>query len=358
MPDRGKWLIETELKDEGQWWASWDAINRESFESHPLLASRFIRLLCEYFTGGKLFYAQFEGADGSALIQAVLERSGSGQWKVFCPSQAGLGAIVFAKRSETRWLQLREMLAQLPGLSLAVTLPYQDAPYSLVADATGGLVHKRLLGTTMTVIADDFEAYWSARPKVMRDNLRRHMKRPAKDGLAVELRHVREPEQIAQAVERYADLESAGWKGKEGTALARGNAQCRFYTDLLTGFAATGDARVVELYIGERLAASRFLISGPGMYVVLKTTFDEAMRHFSPGHSQLNMLLAELIAETPGKPIEFYTKATKDWLQWATHTRPIESVTVYKNGMISWLAAVRRKKSDAAQPEQPQVESA
>jgi hypothetical protein len=331
-----------------RWWQEWDRLNVASFGTHPLFDSRAARLLCRHFGGARLRYASLESRAGCAA-QLILEPDGFGRWRLFCPSQSGVGLAVFAPDVAGRWQELGRLFRALPGIGFALTLPYQDGPYSWTAQASGKPVHRMTLGTTMTVIADAFDAYWDARPKELRDNLRRRMKRPANDGIAVRLAQVREASLIAAAVDRYADLESAGWKGKEGTAVGRANVQGAFYRELMSDYAASGDARVAELYFDEKLVASRMLVGSASMLVILKTTFDETLKNYSPGHVQLYQLMSELIAERPGRPIEFYTKATRDWLLWATHTRIIETTTIYRSSLLARVAEVRRRKAAAAQ---------
>ena len=48
---------------------------------------------------------------------------------------------------------------------------------------------------------------------------------------------------LTTAVERYAALESRGWKGLEGTAVGSDNVQGRFYDEVLRGFAGSGGAK-------------------------------------------------------------------------------------------------------------------
>jgi hypothetical protein len=355
MSTASKWIVAAQ--GDSEWWREWDRLNAQSFDTHPLFDARVARLLCRHFGDRQLRYAALQSSAG-VVAQLLLEPDGFGRWRLFCPSQSGVGLAVFARNPGPQWSELLRLSRALPGPGLAITLPYQDGPYSWTVDAQGALVHRVTLGTTMTVITDTFEAYWNARPKELRDNLRRRMKRPGNDGIAVRLEQVRSAPDIAAAVDRYADLESSGWKGKQGTAVGRSNVQGAFYRELMTDFAASGEARVAELYFDDKLVASRILLGGRNMLVVLKTTFDESLKNYSPGHMQLYMLMGELIAESPGKPIEFYTKASRDWLLWATHTRSIDTVTVYRTGLLARLAEFRRRRASAPATAAAKEESA
>jgi hypothetical protein len=63
-------------------------------------------------------------------------------------------------------------------------------------------------------------------------------------------------------------------------------------------------------------------------------------------------MIAELLAAGDGRSIEFYTKANRDTLSWATSERVVEEVTVYRNMLIAAAARCRdslkaRRQDDA-----------
>lgn len=81
----------------------------------------------------------------------------------------------------------------------------------------------------------------------------------------------------------YLALESAGWKGKEGSALACDPATQGFFRDALAGAAAAGRLELRRLDLDQRPVAMlvNFLAS-PGSFS-FKTAFDEEFARFSPG---------------------------------------------------------------------------
>ena len=111
--------------------------------------------------------------------------------------------------------------------------------------------------------------------------------------MAVEWRQYAEPDAIVAAVDRYSVLESAGWKGRNGTALHPDNLQGEFFRRVMQRFAHRASARVWELWIDGQLAASRLAIGTPDMLVMLKTTYDEQLARYAPG-----MLLLRQVIET------------------------------------------------------------
>ena len=79
-------------------------------------------------------------------------------------------------------------------------------------------------------------------------------------------------------------LERAGWKGREGTAIADSAADTRFYTGLATRAMAAGALRLALLRDGERLVAFEYAILGGDIAYVLKVAYDEAYEDASIGH--------------------------------------------------------------------------
>jgi CelD/BcsL family acetyltransferase involved in cellulose biosynthesis len=88
---------------------------------------------------------------------------------------------------------------------------------------------------------------------------------------------------LAGAVEAFLALEASGWKGRAGTALA-----CRAET---AGFARTlfrpGDgpatARADLLRLDGRVVAASLALVCGGTATLLKTAYDEDLRHLAPG---------------------------------------------------------------------------
>jgi len=348
------------LESDARWWSSWDRLNRQNFGEHPALTSAMVRCLGEFFAPGEIYSATATVAGGDQEIaQLLVEREQTGRWRVFCPSQSPVGTIMFDRAVADGADALRRLLQSLPGIGLALTLPYQDAPISWLSAAQGPSLHRQFIGTTVAIdAAQDFERYWAARPKELRDSVRRRQRMVNEAGLAVRVECVIACAEIGSAVDRYSELESRGWKAKEGTALHPENTQGRFYRRLFESMANTGQAAVWEQYLGDELAASRLVISGPSMDIILKTTFNEDLRRFSPGHLLLVEILNRTMGRRPRRTVELYTKATREWLMWASTERPIETVTVYRHRLIAKAAAWRRERAAAtAAPAKAEGES-
>jgi len=60
-------------------------------------------------------------------------------------------------------------------------------------------------------------------------------------GYKLELKGIRDPGQVAEAIREYGMLEAKGWKSREGTAVTADNAQGRFYREVFERFCARGE---------------------------------------------------------------------------------------------------------------------
>jgi CelD/BcsL family acetyltransferase involved in cellulose biosynthesis len=95
----------------------------------------------------------------------------------------------------------------------------------------------------------------------------------------------------AAAVEAFVRLEAAGWKGREGTALADRAGDRTFFAAMAAGMAARGNLRLWTLAgEGRTVAMACELRAGDAVFG-FKTCHDERLRRFSPG----TQLLADLL---------------------------------------------------------------
>jgi CelD/BcsL family acetyltransferase involved in cellulose biosynthesis len=90
---------------------------------------------------------------------------------------------------------------------------------------------------------------------------------------------VGEGDQIAT----FLALETSGWKGRNGTALARSPAQAEFFRQMAEGFSDLGRLQVLSLYAGEVLLAMKVNVIFEDTVFHLKTSYDERFARLSPG---------------------------------------------------------------------------
>jgi hypothetical protein len=333
-----RWSVTPLQRSLGEMAGPWDALNQGLYGGHPLLAARFVEGLLKHFGAGDEHLCIGSTTDGQAAAMCVLRRSKPAVWSSFLPSQAQLAPTLVPDAAS-----LPGLLAAVPGLVAQLDLLCNDSKYGDLASAQGPLLHGIDHAVTMNVsLEGDFDTYWEARPKQLRKNMRRYQRKLTDDGLAPSWELLREAGAVRAAVDRYAALEGQGWKGREGTALGSFPAQLDFFRDLMDAHAGAGAAHVFEMWLGDRLAASRLIVSGSGMAVILKTTYDETLQEYAPGRLLLHEVIRRAFDLWPGQSLEFYTNAGAEQLAWATGQRSIRHLTVYRNALVrSAYRAVR-----------------
>jgi CelD/BcsL family acetyltransferase involved in cellulose biosynthesis len=353
-----RWTFQPALRGVEENSALWDAINERTFASHPFLDSRFVVPLVRHFGTDETVLAVLGGEDGKIEGALLLERRGLGIWQSFLPSQAQIApAVVPPKRVDA----LNALVNELPQPVWLLDFLKQDREYSCFRDSVPQNAEQLLQAQTIQVrLEHDFDSYWGTRSKNLRKNMRRYTNRMDKDAIRSSLRVAQAPDDIGEALRRYGNLESQGWKGAAGTAVHPDNLQGRFYQDVMAGFAATGNARAYELYLGGRLAASRLCVSSEDMLVILKTTYDEALSDYAPGRLLLQMLLKSEFESGRNRVVEFYTNATKETLEWASDSRFIAHVSLYRSALVKngahFLRQVKARALDRGRRKLPTVE--
>lgn len=303
--------------------SDWDALNQSQFETHPLLSSHFWNGLLAEFSEGEVVLWVLRDGD-AVLAMCLLEYRGFGCWTSFLPTHAKLGPVMIRdlKTAGNLVESLRPKAVQLDLLCIDPELWPQAAQ-------AGPLASAQMHALTMAVcVRGDFNTYWAQRSSGLRQNLRRYERRAEADAISFELRTLTDLPDTAAAVARYAELESRGWKARQGTALGEGDAQTRIYTDLLQLPVAGRQAVVHELWRGDQLVASRLALQTAGMRVMLKTTYDETMAPLAPGQILLKAALQAAFEDPSVSRVEFYTNASFDQLAWASQSRWIRHLSL------------------------------
>ena len=142
-------------------------------------------------------------------------------------------------------------------------------------------------------------------------------------------------------------MESGKRKAERGTAIHPDNAQGRFYSELLEHASRRGEAVVYQYLFNERVVAMNLCLQRNGILVVLKTTYDESIKSFSPAFLLRENELQEIYREGQVKCIEYYGRLM-DWHTKLTdRKRGLYHLTQYRWPVLKKLANVRRGNSNA-----------
>ena len=322
----------------------WQSLHRESGAS-ALFDTDFITpFLAAAAVPGTLIARA--SRDGRTLAMAVLARQQRGSWATLQPPQLPLGLWLQAPEADQGTL-VRSLLPRLPGHALLLGLTQRD-PLLERRPPDGPRVRSSdYIRTAAVPLAGTFDEYWAGRGKNLRTNLKKQRARLRQDAIPTRLEQLRHPDQVGDAIRDYARLESTGWKGAEGTAVAPGNAQALGYTGMLEAFCARGAARIYRFYLGEQLAAMDLCIEDGDQLVVLKTSYDESLAgHLSPALLMREEIMQGLFSEGRFGRVEFYGKVM-DWhLRWTDQLRTLYHVNYYRwpglGALHQWAHQARR----------------
>ncbi len=88
---------------------------------------------------------------------------------------------------------------------------------------------------------------------------------------------------VSQGIEEFLQLESAGWKGRAGTAFSNQESHRAFFREIAHEAARRGRLMLLALKVNGRPIAMKFnLLAGDGSFAC-KIAFDEEFSRFSPG---------------------------------------------------------------------------
>jgi CelD/BcsL family acetyltransferase involved in cellulose biosynthesis len=314
--------------------AAWDAL-AAAHGDVPFLRSDFVLPAVQHFGSGRERLALGRAA-GGVVAAAVLAPERVGVWQTFQPSQLPLGAVLCPGGDAAALARSLLRALPLPAVQLGLT-QLDPAMFPRPADAET----LDYIDTAWIDVGGDFEAYWAARGKNLRQNMAKQRRKLEADGTPVHLDVLTAPEEVAAGLRDYAALETAGWKAEGGTAIRLGTPQGDFYDAVLQAFARRGAARVYCCRLGDRVVAVDLAIESAAQQVVLKTTYDEAARALSPAFLMRQVALAAEWARLPPR-VEFFGRRMEWHERWTDRVRTLYHLNVVRSKAVGWLRSVAR----------------
>jgi CelD/BcsL family acetyltransferase involved in cellulose biosynthesis len=325
----------------------WDAL-RALGPAAPMLAADFIAALLSAFGTGKERIALCH--DGQDLLSAaLLVPQGRASWSTFQPAQAPVGCWLQRPDTDPQAL-LASLVRALPGCALLVGLSQCDPFLAARPAADSRAQASDYIDTARIVVSGDFDQWWEGRGKNLRANLKKQRNRLAAAGTATRLDIWRAPHQVAQAVADYGRLESTGWKGHAGTAVAADNDQGRFYRHMLEAFCAHGRGSIYRYCFGDQLVAMDLCIEDGDCIVILKTAYDESVpKHYSPALLMREEACRRVFEEGRLRRIEFYGKVMEWHTRWTDDIRTLYHLNYYRWPLLRRLHALLRREQASDQ---------
>ena len=129
-------------------------------------------------------------------------------------------------------------------------------------------------------------------------------------------------------LEEAVELESAGWKGRDGSSVARDPLRGGFYLRFAALAALDGCLRLCFLRVGGRAVAVQIAAECAGTLSLLKIGYDERFARCSPG----SLLLLESIREAAARQLRSFEflGIPEPWTRvWTDRLRPFVSLRGY-----------------------------
>jgi CelD/BcsL family acetyltransferase involved in cellulose biosynthesis len=348
-----KWTLHT-VERFDDFAAAWDRINNAA-GGLPFLRSNFIRSLLQHFRNGGERLAVL-GAPGQERALCIVSSKRPAVWETYQPSQLPLGAWVMEPNLRHVDL-LSSLLRALPGFPLLLAATQQDPFVHERPAAAATLRTLDYIQTGWIEVRNSFDEYWKSCSKQLQQNMRTQRSRLAREGTRGTLEVLTRPEQVAEAVADFGRLESAGWKGAQGTAVTADNEQGRFYRAVLEDFCRLGAARIYRYRFGDRVVAVDLCIESADVQVLLKTTYDESIKGLSPSSLLREEAYRQLFDEGRIRRIEFYGRVMEWTTRWTDCRRTLYHVNGYRWGIVpiavarfAELRSALRRRAVAATP--------
>ena len=250
---------------------------------------------------------------------------------VRCSGQEGQAVL------HSLWQKIKE----IPDWDL-IQLPYVvegNGADQLVPLAAGDgfPVGRRLSWQSLYVplsFQESSEPAWSTfiRPK-FRQNLRRTRRQLEELG-PVTVRHFDQAE--PEALAHFYRLESSGWKGAQGTAIACDERTRKFYEEI-TQAAARNNYFSLDILESNGTPVSAFLgFKLHGRYLLAKAGYDEAYQRYGPGQ----LLVHEILNQSRSRSMhefDFVGPATWDEGRWASARRQQYEIFIFRRGLYGSL---------------------
>ena len=251
--------------------------------------------------------------------------------------------------------------ADLPNIVALDAMGTDTATFAAlerVIAARGGAMHVFSRAQRPKLSSDlDPKAYFEqAMSASSRKKLRQHRRRLGEKGVLASV-VVTEPHAVGRAFEDFLSLEAAGWKGRQGTALANNAADAQYTRAMIAALAAQGDAEVHSLTLDGRPVSMQMLLRAGRTAFTWKTCYDESLHDVSPGTLLFEDYTAHLLADERVDAVDScsfddsgYMGSWQERSEIATlwfDARPRRSMTflVFAQMQSTWLALRARAKT-------------
>ena len=309
--------------------AEWDAL-ADRIHAEPWLRPGWFRAWTDAFSQRPVKCLVLRGRQGlRGLIPAVRHRS-----TVVSPTNwhsPGFGVI--AEDDVTQRALLEALIADVRN-RLSLRFLSDDAAAVLRDCAVGHRATTRIILNSPYV-----EIGRETLSKNTRKHLRKAHRRLGERG-SVTFEVVRASDEVTGVLDEGFAVEAAGWKGRKGTAIRSRPDSRRFYEQIARWAAQRDLLRLFFLRVDGRAVAFAFVLQDHQRLYDLKSGFDEAFAHASPGVLITREMLSYAAQE--GLSTFEFLGDTADWkLRFATGAHALHEVQIFGRSPVAagqWLA--------------------
>jgi hypothetical protein len=144
----------------------------------------------------------------------------------------------------------------------------------------------------------------------MRRNLKRFRKKAESQG-AVSIEVMKGMPEVEDLLTEFLALEAAGWKGRNGTAMANSPSVVSFYSSLAKNLSSEERMEWHTLRVQERLIAAQMCIRCGASLMLAKIAFDEEFANCRPGHLLCGEVIRDAFSRRDIEEINHLSNA--DW---------------------------------------------
>jgi CelD/BcsL family acetyltransferase involved in cellulose biosynthesis len=323
--------------------ADWDRL--AAAESTPFLLSAWLLLWWRTLAGPRGLRIAALWRDGE-LVGGLPLKDGARRWESPVRFDVPPLAQMLAADDAARARLAAELIASVPGELALRALPDDDGTLDSLLGAVAGTRCRTAIEPMSTALVTEttgsFEDYRAGLSSKVRSEVGR-LRRKAEREHAFELTAIEPPRDLEAQWTRALELEAAGWKGRNGTALLDRPEIRAFFDGLIQEFHAAGSLRISELSLDGELAAVALSIVHRQRLFTLKVAYDEEHRRLGPGFVLL-MAMIERCFELGLEAYEFSGPEEEYERRFATGERGRCLLRVYRPGVVAASRHVLRQK--------------
>jgi CelD/BcsL family acetyltransferase involved in cellulose biosynthesis len=185
--------------------------------------------------------------------------------------------------------------------------------------------------TLPTTFLSEEEAMRNVVSSHQRQNVRRRIRQMEQKSADVSFDYA-PPQDLESRLAEFYDIESSGWKGREGTACGQEESTRAFYSSLARLAAAQDWLSLSRLTVDGQTLAMNYGIVYDSRLLILKTTFREEYKEVSPGLVLMHETIRDSIAKQ--RTLIDFLGTDDEWkLRWTRTVRSHHWLYIFRNNL-------------------------